>query len=208
MRQERQKGQLEAVKGPMFSGKTGELIDQMERQEIAGKVTAIFKPSIDKRYSVKEVVTHSGYRVDAHCVDKDNPQDILRIIQELALKGHKVNVVGIDEAQFFTSQIIEVVEELIKKGVDVVVAGLPTDFTDRDFGSMPSLIAKADKIIAKTAICTFQFEDGTRCGADATKTQRLVNGEPAHEDDPIILVGGKEAYEARCREHHFIHKRK
>lgn len=201
---ERIKGNLETIFGPMFSGKTGELIDQLERQEIAGRGTVLFKPSIDNRYSESEVVTHSGKRVDAHCIDKENPQGIVAMLKLfINVRGMKIDVVGIDEAQFFQKEgMIKVVEELLVMGKDVVLAGLPTDFKDDPFNAMPELIAKADRSVQKTAVCTFIFSDGTICGVNATKTQRLVNGEPPRRTDPIIQVGGKESYEARCRNHH------
>lgn len=173
----------------MFSGKTEELIRRIRRAVIAKQNVQVFKPSIDNRYSVQHVSSHNGQNVEAHSVAQS--MQILDLIQP------QTTVVAIDEAQFFDMDIASVVENLADRGLRVLVAGLDTDFRGEPFGAMPQLLCCAEEVTKLHAICVV-------CGDLASRTQRLVNGSPAHYDDPIIMVGAKEAYEARCREHHVV----
>jgi thymidine kinase len=148
--------------------------------------------------------------IDAFRVNDNDPGQILALLAEIEGKDRKnkcINIVAIDEIQFFKppNKVVEVVERLVDEGRVVIAAGLPTDFRDQVFGAMPELIAKADKAIQMTALCT-HMENGVYCGKPATKSQRFVDGQPAKWDEPIEVVGGKEMYAARCREHYFLEK--
>lgn len=197
-------GELTAIYGPMFSGKTGELIDQMESLEAVLKRFVLIKPDIDTRYDPIQIATHSGKKINAFPVSVKTPEKILDIVSRAEGKK-KIDILGIDEAQFFEpSKLIEVVETLLEEGKAVLVAGLPTDFRDEPFGAMPVLIAKADHPIARTAYCKYEISPEIYCSRPATKTQRIVDGKPANYFDPVIVVGAAELYEARCREHHEV----
>lgn len=182
-------GRVEVICGSMFSGKTEELIRRVRRAMIARQHVQVFKPAIDTRYSIQRVTSHNGQDFEAHAVA--TASDVLRQLEA------ETTVVAIDEAQFFDAEIEYVVEVLAARGIRVIVAGLDTDFRGEPFGSMPVLLCRADEVQKLHAICMV-------CAEDASRTQRLVNGEPARYDDPIILVGASEAYEARCREHHYV----
>ncbi|HJY98195.1 MAG TPA: thymidine kinase [Patescibacteria group bacterium] len=187
--------QLEVIAGSMFSGKTDELIRRLVREEIAKLPTQLFKPSIDIRYDPGKVNSHSGMSHDATLIEKDNPRSILELMDP------KTKVVGIDEAQFFSSEIVDVCKELVDKGKRVIVTGLPLNFRGEPFGPMPSLMVAAEKVDKLAAVCMV-------CGEEAYFTQRIkiINGEriPADYNDPLILVGANDDYEARCRKHHEI----
>lgn len=178
-------GILEVICGPMFSGKSEELIRRLRRARIARQTTITFKPSIDHRYGLTYVTSHDGSKVDARP---------LHDVKEVIAMVHETNatVIGFDEAQFFCQDLVGVVCQLINDNKRVLVAGLDLDFRGAPFGCMPLLLAIADKVTKLQAICT-------QCGHDAHFTQRLVNGAPAKYDDPIIMVGAQEAYQARCR---------
>lgn len=178
-------GSLEVICGPMFSGKSEELIRRLRRAEIARQQVVTFKSSLDNRSSLTHVVSHNGTQFSAH------PIDTLTLIKETAFAPH-IDVIGIDEVQFFSLEIVTLLSDLIETGKRVIVAGLDLDFRGAPFGSMPLLLAIADKITKLKAICCV-------CGIDAHHTQRLVNGEPARFDDPTIMIGAQEAYQARCR---------
>lgn len=187
---------LTGLKGSMFSGKTEVLITRVTRQEIAGKTVQVFKPKIDDRYgAINEIKSHSGARHDATPVENS--------LQILELLDPEADLVAIDEIQFFDEQIVAVVEELLDRDVPVIFAGLPEDFRGEPFGQMPILLAKSDDIVPLTAVCDYKM-DGETCGQEATKTQRFVNGEPAHYKDPIVEIGGRKAYAARCPNHHVV----
>jgi len=187
-------GILEVITGPMFAGKTTELIKRVERQIFAKKKAALFKPSIDDRYSEDEVVAHNGLRYEAFVIPTD--VDGVRLIAEITRKeGYEV--IGVDEVQFFPPEIVGTLEELADDGVYVIASGLNLDFKGEPFPVTKELLVRADNIIYLTAVCTV-------CGKPATRTQRLINGEPAPRDSPVIMVGGRESYEARCREHHIV----
>jgi thymidine kinase len=180
-------GSLEVVCGSMFSGKTEELIRRLRRATIAKEKVQVFKPAVDIRYAVEKVTSHAGMDFDA--VPVECAADILDHIEP------DTQVIGIDEAQFFDPEIIPVAQTLANRAIRVIVAGLDQDFRGEPFGSMPTLMALAERVDKLTAICMV-------CGQPASRTQRLVNGKPARYHDPIVIVGASEMYEARCRKHH------
>lgn len=182
-------GWIEVISGCMFAGKTEELIRRINVLSYAKKNIIVFKPKIDNRYSDSEIVSHSGAKVPCLVVDK--AQDILKKIEA------DTEVVAIDEVQFFDKDIVEVCEYLADKGIRVMVAGLDKDFRGESFGVMPELLTRAEFVTKLTAVCA-------KCGAPATRTQRLVNGKPAGFEDPIVMVGADESYEPRCRHCHQV----
>lgn len=182
-------GWLEVISGCMFAGKTEELIRRINVLRYAKKNIVVFKPAIDNRYSDTKVVSHGGSSVDSLVVSK--ARDILNYVDD------SVDVVAIDEVQFFDSEIVAVCDQLAGSGKRVMVAGLDMDFRGEPFNVMPILITCAEFVTKLTAVCT-------TCGAPATRTQRLVNGVAASYHDPIILVGASESYEARCRHCHIV----
>ncbi len=183
------KGSLEIICGSMFSGKTEELIRRLRRAEIARQNIQVFKPKLDDRYGVTRVTSHNGLHVEAQPVA--HASDILTLIEP------DTTVVGIDEVQFFDWEIAEVCQRLADSGKRIIVAGLDTDFRGEPFGPMPLLMAQAERVLKLQAICVV-------CGDEASRTQRLVNGQPAAYDDPLIVVGASETYEARCRACHRV----
>jgi thymidine kinase len=182
-------GSIEVVCGSMFSGKTDELIRRLVRATIAKQKVQVFKPAIDIRYAVEKVASHTGSTYDAIPVEKST-----MILSKL---DKDTTVVGIDEAQFFDSEIVPVAQELAAQGIRVLIAGLDMDFRGEPFGSMPVLMSEAEDVSKLHAICMV-------CGNNASRTQRLVNGKPARYDDPVVIVGASELYEARCRQHHEV----
>src|SRR5699024_8099472 len=151
----------------------------------------VFKPAIDNRFSDESVVSHNGTTTIAHPVKKS-----IEILQHLQ-DTEEIDIVAIDEAQFFDKEIVKVVDTLAHQGIRVIVAGLDTDFRGEPFGSMPQLMSLSETVTKLNAICPI-------CSSPASRTQRLINGKPALYDDPIILVGASESYEPRCRHHHEI----
>ena len=184
-------GSLEVICGCMFAGKTEELVRRVRRIEYAKKNVIIFKPGIDNRYSDTEVVSHNNRRVKS--VQIKEAKEIYRHINEMMLPY----AIAIDEVQFLDKEVIDVCEYYANLGVRVIVAGLDKDFRGEPFGVMPELLARAEEVTKLTAICQV-------CGAPATRTQRIINGRPADYNDPIVLVGAKEQYEARCRHCHEV----
>lgn len=182
-------GSLEVITGSMFCGKTDELIRRLRRAKIAKQHIQVFKPRIDNRYAEAKVTSHAGSEFDAVPIDK--AADIRAQLDE------NTTVVAIDEAQFLDAEIVSIVNYLADIGLRVIVAGLDTDFRGEPFGSMPTLIAQAENVDKLHAICMV-------CGEDASRTQRLVNGSPANYNDPVVIVGASEMYEARCRKHHEV----
>ena len=182
-------GWIEVISGCMFAGKTEELIRRINVLSYAKKNIIVFKPKIDNRYSDSEIVSHSGAKVP--CLVGEKAQDILKKIEA------DTEVVAIDEVQFFDKDIVEVCEYLADKGIRVMVAGLDKDFRGESFGVMPELLTRAEFVTKLTAVCA-------KCGAPATRTQRLVNGKPAGFEDPIVMVGADESYEPRCRHCHQV----
>ena len=176
-------GWLEVICGPMFSGKSEELIRRLRRAEIAGQKCLIVKPLIDDRYDVGHVVSHAGAKMRA--VTASSSDEVLRLAA-----GY--DAIGIDEIQFFNVEITETVDELVSRGVRVVAAGLAQDFRGLPFGAMPTLLCVAEFVDKLEAVCH-------RCGGPATMTQRLVDGKPAPFAGETIQVGALDSYEARCR---------
>ena len=176
-------GWLEVICGPMFSGKSEEMIRRLRRVEIAGQRVVIFKPLIDDRYDAADVVSHAGARMRAVPVSS---------VAEAVEHADGFDVVGIDEVQFFEASIVPRALELADHGVRVVVAGLDQDFRRLPFGPMPDLLSHAEFVDKLQAVCH-------RCGGPATTTQRLVDGRPAPYSGETVLVGAAEQYEARCR---------
>jgi len=184
-------GWVEVVTGCMFSGKTEELLRRLRRAEIAGQEVAVFKPSLDDRYGEGTVGSHNGRQWDATIVDAE---DGVWEIPE-ALNGEKV--VAIDEANFFSEELVAVCERLAADDRRVIVSGTDQTFRGEPFEPVPRLIALAEYVDKYQAICAV-------CGEPATRNQRLIDGEPAHVDDPTIMVGAEESYEARCRNCHTL----
>lgn len=182
--EQQKKGRLEVVCGSMFSGKSEELIRRLRRAKIAKKKVIVFKPSIDHRTSLAHVSSHNGNKFNAIAVDSP-----LHITEQTPLD---TDVIGIDEAQFFSHELINTVLDLVDDGKTVIIAGLNLDHRGVPFGPMPTLIAMADNVTKLSAICMI-------CGDEAYFTQRIVNGYPAKYDDPIIQIGAEESYQARCR---------
>lgn len=171
-------GWVEAICGPMFSGKSEELIRRLRRALIARKRVQVFKPSADNRYSDSDIVTHDAVRMPSEPIN--SAADILSRLDT------RTQVVGIDEANFFGPELVAVANQAADAGMQVIIAGLDTDFLGRPFLPMPDLLAIAESITKTLAICM-------RCGAPAKHTQRLV------ESEELILVGASGSYEARCR---------
>jgi thymidine kinase len=175
-------GWLEVICGPMFSGKSEELIRRLRRAEIAGQRVLIVKPRIDDRYDVSHVVSHAGAKMRAVAVE--NAADALG-------RSEQYDVIGVDEAQFFDDAIVDAVRVLVARGKRVVVAGLDRDFRGEPFGAMPLLLCLAEFADKLQAVCHM-------CGGPATRTQRLVDGRPAPFDGATIQIGALDSYEARC----------
>ena len=179
-------GWLEVICGPMFSGKSEELIRRLRRAEIAGQRVVIFKPLIDDRYDATDVVSHAGARMRAVPVTS---------VAQIVEHATGLDVVGIDEAQFLGDAIVGAALGLADGGTRVVVAGLDQDFRRLPFGPMPELLSHAEFVDKLQAVCH-------RCGGPATTTQRLVDGAPAPYSGETVVVGAAEQYEARCRSCH------
>jgi thymidine kinase len=182
-------GSVEVICGSMFSGKTEEMIRRLRRAVIAKQKVQVFKPVIDTRYNATKVTSHAG--LDFEAIPIKNSSEIFKHMNE------DTTVVGVDEAQFFDEDIVNVIEKMANSGLRVIVTGLDMDFRGEPFGCIPELLARADEIVKLHAICM-------KCGGPANRTQRLVDGKPAHYHDPIVIVGASEMYEARCRAHHEV----
>lgn len=176
-------GWVEVICGPMFSGKSEEMIRRLRRAEIAGQRVVILKPRIDDRYDATDVVSHAGARMRAVPVASAS---------EVVERARGFDVVGIDEVQFLDEAVVDHALALADGGVRVVVAGLDQDFRRLPFGPMPELLAHAEFVDKLQAVCH-------RCGGPATTTQRLVDGQPAPYSGDTVIVGAAEQYEARCR---------
>lgn len=182
-------GWIEVIAGPMFSGKSEELIRRVRRALIARQSVLVFKPRLDNRYHESLVVSHDGKQVAA--IPVESAAEMEAHLDPLP------QVVAVDEVQFLDRGLLSLVERLAAQGVRVILAGLDLDFRGEPFGLMPELLARAEFVEKLSAICP-------RCGAPATRTQRLVNGKPARYSDPVILVGAEEHYEPRCRACHEV----
>ena len=176
-------GWLEVVCGPMFSGKSEELIRRLRRAELAGLRALIVKPLVDDRYDLGHVVSHAGVRMRAATASRS--EDVRRL-------AGGYDAVGIDEVQFFDDGIVAVIEALVSRGARVVAAGLAQDFRAQPFGAMPTLLCVAEFVDKLEAVCH-------RCGGPATLTQRLLDGRPAPPEGETIQIGARDSYEARCR---------
>lgn len=184
-----QDGFVEVISGCMFAGKTEELLRRLRVLSYGKQKIQLFKPLIDNRYDGNKVVSHAGNSMESILVK--SAREILEEIDE------DTEIVAIDEVQFFDDEIVMVVDKLADSGIRVMVAGLDMDFRGEPFGVMPILMTKAEFVTKLTAICT-------RCGAPGTRSQRIINGKPANYDDPIIMVGASESYEAVCRHCHSV----
>jgi thymidine kinase len=192
MKQQPNGGWIEVICGSMFSGKSEELIRRIKRAEIARQKVQVFKPKLDTRFGHDRVSSHSGIQLGA--VPVERAREILQLVYA------DTDVVAIDEVQFFDWEVTDVCEELAEHGKRVIAAGLDMDFRGEPFGPMPLLMALAEEVEKLHAICIV-------CGAPATRTQRLIDGQPAAYEDPVILVGASESYQARCRQHHEVPRR-
>ena len=190
-----QQGSLEVVCGPMFSGKSEELIRRLKRVQISGKSFLLFRPAIDNRYDATHVVSHDQRKLQAVITGtgENAASEMEKIVTE-----KNPEIIAFDEGNFYGNQIVEPIKKWISEGKRVIVAGLDTDFKGETFGPMGELLAIADHVDKLKAICMC-------CrNREAVMTQRLINGKPAKYSDPLILVGGFDSYEARCRECHEI----
>ncbi len=185
----KQSGWVELICGSMFSGKSEELIRRVRRATYGHLSVRVFKPAIDDRYHEESVVSHNGNSILARPVTC-----AAEIIEQM---NSDIDVVGIDEVQFFDEAIVDIIGQLADQGHRVIVAGLDTDFRGEPFGIMPQLMALSESVTKLNAICT-------KCGSPASRTQRLIDGQPASYHDPVILVGASESYEPRCRHCHQV----
>lgn len=183
------RGRVEVICGSMFSGKTEELIRRLRRAGIARQKVQVFKPVIDDRYHTEKVTSHNGLAFEA--------KPIKTAVDILTNLDPNTTVVAIDEVQFFDTAVVDICENLAQQGLRVICAGLDTDFRGEPFGPIPQLLARAETIDKLHAICVV-------CGEEASRTQRLINGRPAAYNDPVVLVGAAEVYEARCRHCHDV----
>ena len=190
MIENRKFGWIECICGSMFSGKSEELLRRVKRGVIAKQNVLLFKPFIDNRYEENKVSTHNGNTFESVNIDKS--EEIYDYI-----KDKKYDIIGIDEVQFFDENIVEVINNLADDGVRVIVAGLDMDFKAEPFYPMPEIMAISEMVTKLHAVCN-------KCGKEASRSQRLINGEPAKYDDPIVVIGASESYEARCRHCHEI----
>jgi len=182
-------GWLEVISGPMFSGKTTQLILRVSQAQAVGLRVQAFKPESDTRDGDQELRSHAGQCIRVVSVGK--AAHILDLVEP------ETYVVALDEAQFFDAGIVEVCRELADRGLHVIAAGLDMDFRRQPFGPMPELLAMAEVVTKTTALCSI-------CARPANFTQRLVNGEPASSAGPVVLVGGSDLYTARCRLHYNV----
>lgn len=190
MIENRKFGWIECICGSMFSGKSEELLRRIKRGVIAKQKVLLFKPSIDNRYEENMVSTHNGNSYESVNIDK--AEQIYDYIID-----KKYDIIGIDEVQFFDEKIVEVINKLADDGIRVIVAGLDMDFKAEPFHPMPEIMAVSEIVTKLHAVCN-------KCGKEASRSQRLIDGEPARYDDPIVVIGASESYEARCRHCHEI----
>lgn len=192
-------GEFELISGCMYAAKTGTLINKIDREVRSGETAIIFKPSLDNRWGLQEKIgSHDGRVLVANMVPHDNA---FLMIEAIKSSSDKISVVGIDEIQFFSGGdkgIRNTIAYMVDKmGLRVYGAGLFTDFRGEAFGQMAELSVEADSHVNVRAICV-------RCGKEASRTQRIINGQPAKYTDPVVLIGAEEAYEARCRHCHEV----
>ena len=192
MVENRKFGWIECICGSMFSGKSEELLRRIKRGVIAKQKVLLFKPSIDNRYDENRVSTHNGNSYDSISIEKSS--DILNFV-----KDTKYDIIGIDEIQFFDNDIVKIINKLADDGIRVIVAGLDMDFKAEPFHPMPEIMAISEMVTRLHAVCN-------KCGKEASRSQRLINGKPAKYDDPVVVIGASESYEARCRHCHEIER--
>ena len=192
MVENRKFGWIECICGSMFSGKSEELLRRIKRGVIAKQKVLLFKPSIDNRYEENRVSTHNGNSYDSISIEKSS--DILNFV-----KDTKYDIIGIDEIQFFDNDIVKIINKLADDGIRVIVAGLDMDFKAEPFHPMPEIMAISEMVTKLHAVCN-------KCGKEASRSQRLINGKPAKYDDPVVVIGASESYEARCRHCHEIER--
>jgi len=193
---------LEVITGPMFSGKTEELLRRMRRERIAKKRVILFKPKLDKRYSLKSVNTHYGSAL--HAVPVKDTAEMIKIINGM---DQKPQLIGVDEVQFLDDKFIDFCIKH-KSEMDIIVSALNLDFKKEPFKFLNSNRHLGELMVhaqnsSLGAVCTHS-DNGKICGREAVYSQRLINGKPAPKDSPLVLVGSVEAYEARCPKHHFL----
>lgn len=192
MVENRKFGWIECICGSMFSGKSEELLRRIKRGVIAKQKVLLFKPTIDNRYDENRVSTHNGNTYDS--ISIENSADILNYV-----KDKKYDIIGIDEIQFFDNEIVKIINNLADNGVRVIVAGLDMDFKAEPFHPMPEIMAISEMVTKLHAVCN-------KCGNEASRSQRLIDGKPAKYNDPIVVIGASESYEARCRHCHEIER--
>lgn len=186
------KGWLEIIVGPMFAGKTEELLRRIRRLEYARQNVVVFKPRIDDRYDDNSITSHNKTR--AASINIDAAEEIFEHIDKAT------DVVAIDEVQFLDDAVIDVIDHLVQKGKVVMVSGLDMDFRGEPFSFVPILMAKAEYVMKLSAVCV-------KCGSPATRTQRIIDGKPAKYYDPVVMIGASESYEARCRHCHKVYRK-
>lgn len=184
------KGIIELICGPMFSGKTTEFLRRLRRKSFANQKVLIFKPSLDTRGEQNKVMSHDGEEMPSFVITK--PSQILDYIQKEDIKDHCRLVVGIDEVQFFDPSVMQVILAVSEQGINLIIDGLDKDFKGDAFQNTDKLLVEADYVTKLQAVCAI-------CGRDASFSQRLINGEPAKKDDPIVLIGAQDSYQPRCR---------
>ena len=193
------KGWIEVITGPMFSGKTEELIRRLKRVQYARQSSIVFKPAVDTRYSLDKIVSHSGLEI---------PSVVPKVIEEIVVmyESKKYDVVAFDEIQLFprnnfdnTIDMVDLINRMADEGTRVIVAGLDMDFRGKPFGIIKDLLCVAEKVDKLTSICN-------KCGALATRTQRIIDGKPAHYNDPTVLVGATDYYIPVCRDCHEVRR--
>ena len=192
MVENRKFGWIECICGSMFSGKSEELLRRIKRGVIAKQKVLLFKPSIDNRYDENRVSTHNGNSYDSISIEKSS--DILNFV-----KDTKYDIIGIDDIRFFDNDIVKIINKLADDGIRVIVAGLDMDFKAEPFHPMPEIMAISEMVTKLHAVCN-------KCGKEASRSQRLINGKPAKYDDPVVVIGASESYEARCRHCHEIER--
>lgn len=183
------RGWIELITGCMFAGKTEEFIRRLRRYQYAQQNVLVFKPDIDNRYSKEDVFSHSGLSIES--IKVTSSEELEKIFLEESAKKN-VDIVGVDEIQFLDTKIVEVLSRLADKGIIVIANGLDKDFKNNPFQNVDRLLVQAEYVDKLTSICH-------SCGGNANRTQRIINGEPAKANEPIVLISAQEKYEARCR---------
>lgn len=190
------RGRLEVITGCMFSGKTKGIAEIIAKEK-QPRSCYCYKPDTDNRGGINHISTNYGANIMARVLPSQAPEEIFNSNGPPAPHENINLLIIIDEAQFFPKKIVDVAQLLVQQGHHVIIVGLNLDFRGEPFGSMPQLMDLADKVTKLTAICAV-------CGQKANRTQRIINGEPAHYEDRLVLIGGSDKYEARCLKHHVV----